>query len=37
MSIRLGIRGRLLALVGAMLVFMGAVVVFFVVQASKTE
>jgi methyl-accepting chemotaxis protein len=34
---RLGIRGRLLALVGAMLVFMGAVVVFFVVQASKTE
>ena len=37
MSMRLGIRGRLLALVGAMLVFMGAVVVFFVVQASKTE
>ena len=37
MGMRLGIRGRLLALVGAMLVFMGAVVVFFVVQASKTE
>ena len=37
MSIRLGIRDRLLLLVGTMLVFMGMVVAFFVYQASTTK
>ena len=37
MSIRLGIRNRLLFLVGIMLVFMGAVVAFFVYQANGTK
>ena len=37
MSIRLGIRNRLLFLVGVMLVFMGAVVAFFVYQANGTK
>jgi methyl-accepting chemotaxis protein len=37
MNIRLGIRNRLLLLVGIMLVFMGAVVAFFVYQAADTQ
>ena len=37
MSIRFGIRNRLLFLVGIMLVFMGAVVAFFVYQANGTK
>ncbi|PKN41272.1 MAG: histidine kinase, partial [Deltaproteobacteria bacterium HGW-Deltaproteobacteria-18] len=37
MSMRLGIRNRLLLLVGVMLVFIGAVVVFFVYQASDSK
>ena len=37
MSIRLGIRNRLLFLVGIMLIFMGAVVAFFVYQANGTK
>jgi methyl-accepting chemotaxis protein len=37
MSIRLGIRNRLLLLVGMMLVFMGSVVLFFVYQAADTK
>ena len=37
MSIRLGIRNRLLLLVGVMLVFIGAVVAFFVYQAENTK
>jgi methyl-accepting chemotaxis protein len=37
MSIRLGIRNRLLLLVGVMLVFIGVVVVFFVYQAASTK
>jgi methyl-accepting chemotaxis protein len=37
MSIRLGIRNRLLLLVGVMLVFIGAVVAFFVYQAETTK
>jgi methyl-accepting chemotaxis protein len=37
MSIRFGIRNRLLFLVGIMLIFMGAVVAFFVYQASGTK
>ena len=37
MTIRFGIRNRLLFLVGIMLVFMGAVVAFFVYQAGSTK
>jgi methyl-accepting chemotaxis protein len=37
MSIRFGIRNRLLFLVGIMLIFMGVVVAFFVYQASETK
>jgi methyl-accepting chemotaxis protein len=37
MTIRFGIRNRLLFLVGIMLVFMGAVVTFFVYQAGSTK
>jgi methyl-accepting chemotaxis protein len=37
MSMRLGIRNRLLLLVGVMLVFIGAVVAFFVYQAASSK
>ncbi|NCC06336.1 MAG: histidine kinase, partial [Proteobacteria bacterium] len=37
MSMRLGIRNRLLLLVGVMLVFIGAVVSFFVYQAANSK
>ena len=37
MKIKLGIRNRLLLLVGVMLLFMGGVVVFFVFQAERTK
>ncbi len=37
MSVRFGIKNRLLLLVGALLVFIGAVVIFFVFQARNTK
>jgi methyl-accepting chemotaxis protein len=37
MKLNLGIRNRLLLLVGTMLIFMGAIVAFFVYQAGQTE
>jgi methyl-accepting chemotaxis protein len=37
MKIKLGIRNRLLILVGTMLIFMGSIVAFFVYQAGQTE
>jgi methyl-accepting chemotaxis protein len=37
MNVRLGIRNRLLLLMGIMLVFLGTVVAFFVYQASDTK